>query len=69
MLLACIYMRIAALAGPVADDDDAMDDAEGQLQELAAPHADGVAAGIIAAAQQQADADPAQLPALVRGRP
>ena len=43
-----------------------MEDAEGQLQELAAPHADGVAAGIIAAAQQAA-ADLAQLPALVRG--
>jgi len=53
--------------GPLADADDAeMEDAEGQLQELAAPHADGVAAGIIAAAQQAA-ADLAELPALVRG--
>ena len=53
--------------GPLADADDVeMEDAEGQLQELAAPHADGVAAGIIAAAQQAA-ADLAELPALVRG--
>jgi len=52
--------------GPLADADDAeMEDAEGQLQELAAPHADGVAAGIIAAAQQAAT-DLAQVPALVR---
>ena len=42
-----------------------MEDAEGQLQEVAAPHADGVAAGIIAAAQQAAT-DLAELPALVR---
>ena len=53
------------MAQPPEADEGEMVDAEGHLLALAAPHADGVAAGIIAAAHEAA-MDAAELPAPVQ---
>ena len=60
-----LIVSLRSAAAPVAPaDEEDWADAQGPFHHLAAPHADGVVAGLFAAAQQAA-ADAAELPALV----